>query len=76
MPLESDPRETYATTVPSAETRRPVLGHYETTLAMHWDGTYRDRVRLGKGEFWTEEDYNSGYHPWSASTFAKHLAPN
>lgn len=49
-------------------------GVWTDTLAMHWDGTYRDRVRLAKGEFWTEEDYKSGDRPWGARRLAKHLA--
>lgn len=47
---------------------------YPTTLAMHWDGTYRDRVRGSKivPEYWKGDDYSEYLRP--ASTFAKHLA--
>lgn len=46
---------------------------FPTTLAMHWDGTYRDRMWSEAGDFWPNEE---DFEDVSASHIAKHLAPN
>ena len=51
------------------EDRRPSSG-YQTTLAMHWDGTYRDRVSGTKTLFWNNDTWSRD----PAINFAKHLA--
>lgn len=44
-------------------------GH-NAIYAMHWDGTYRDRVAGPDRRFWPEI---SGFNPRPASLIAKHL---
>lgn len=71
--LEASDREIYPIDiVPTASSRRP-FGEYTTTLAMHWDGTYRDRVSGGT-EFWTEEDGDYSGFLDKFSRVARHLA--
>lgn len=72
MALESLPRENYPSDyLPRAMYRRPMYGD-GTTLAMHWDGTYRDHDAYSNG-FWTDLDYANYGHPTTARFFARHL---
>lgn len=71
MALEALDREIFHNDFPpTASSRRP-FGDFTTTVAMHWDGTYRDRVAGPDRRFWPEI---SGDSPRPASQFAKHLA--
>lgn len=74
--LEASDREIYPIDiVPTPSSRRP-FGEYTSTLAMHWDGTYRDRLAgSDPGEFWSDFQYKHFEGPASPSVInAKHLA--
>lgn len=76
MPLYNYPRDKHPDVEITQYMRRPVPGFPDNhTVAMHWDGTYRDRLisTTDDATYWTEEDYDRGGPPWPVSIFAKHL---
>lgn len=71
MALANAPRENYEG-LPTRGYRRGVVGlSFSETYAMHWDGTYRDRVAGPDRRFWPEI---SGFNPRPARSLARHLA--
>lgn len=70
-PLISWPRDERSY-LPSRTSRRPMGPNDPETVAMHWDGTYRDRI-VGRTDrrFWPEL---ANSRPRPAWTVAKHLA--
>lgn len=72
MPLEAFNRET-TTTLPSRSFR--IRGPYDsTTLATHWDGTYRDRLTTLENWPYPEFFPDEAKPKRSAGDLAKHLA--
>lgn len=72
--LTTMPREAFDFFIPSKVLRAG--DGLNTIYAMHWDGTYRDRVLNTKysPEYWTEEDVADNNPPAPADRLAKHLA--